>query len=116
MAGPALYRSQRSDDPDQSFGSARFAEAVLLPVNELAINLSPKRIDHRYLKVLVVAEALVAEVLGNFFAMPNRFCICLELDPNYISMRDAIFHVEEKLLHAITSQETNPLCQVWFRR
>jgi hypothetical protein len=93
----------------------RFAEAVLLPVNELAVNLSPKRIDHRYLKVLVVAEALVAEVLDNFFAMPNRFGICLELDPNDISMRDAIFHVEEKLLHAITSVETNPGSQVWFR-
>jgi hypothetical protein len=115
MAGPALYRSQRSDDPDQSFGSARFAEAVLLPVNELAINLSPKRIDHRYLKVLVVAEALVAEVLGNFFAMPNRFGICLELDPNCIPMRDAILHIEEKLLHAITSEDTNPVCQDSFR-
>jgi hypothetical protein len=91
-------------------------EAVLLAVNELAINLSPKRIYHRYLKVLVVAETLVAEVLGNFSAMPNRFCICLELDPNRISMRDAILHVEEKLLHAITSEETNPVCQVWFRR
>jgi hypothetical protein len=75
-----------------------------------------KRIDHRYLKVLVVAKALVAEVLDNFFAMPNRFGICLELDPNYIPMRDAILHVEEKLLHAITSQETNPVWQVWFRR
>ena len=91
-------------------------EVVLVPVNELAINLSPKRIYHRYLKVLVVAEALVAEVLGNFFAMPNRLCICLELDPDCISMRDAILHVEEKLLHAITSLETNPVCQVWFRR
>jgi hypothetical protein len=89
--------------------------AVLLPVNELAINLSPKRIDHRYLKVLVVAEALVAEVLGNFFAMPDRFGICLELDPNCIPMRDAIFHVEEKLLHAITSEDTNPVRPVWFR-
>jgi hypothetical protein len=83
----------------------RLIAVILLPVNELAINLSPKRIYHRYLKVLVVAEALVAEVLGNFFAMPNRFCICLELDPNYISMRDAILHVEEKLLHAITSED-----------
>jgi len=70
---------------------------------------------HRYLKVLVVAEALVAEVLGNFSAMPNCFCICLELDPNCISMRDAIFHIEEKLLHAITSEDTNPVCQVSFR-
>jgi hypothetical protein len=88
---------------------------ILLPVNELAINLSAKRIYHRYLKILVVAEALVTEVLGNFFAMPDRFRICLELDPNGISMRDAVFHIEEKLLHAVTSEDTNPVCQVWFR-
>jgi hypothetical protein len=60
---------------------------------------APKRIDHRYLEVLIVAEALVAEVLGNFSAMLNRLGICLEFDPNCIPMRDAIFHIEEKLLH-----------------
>jgi hypothetical protein len=84
-------------------------------VNKLAVNLSPKRVDHGYLKVLIVAEALVSEVLGNFFAMPDRFCIRLEFDPNCVSMRDAIFHIEEKLLHAITSQDPNPMCQDWFR-
>jgi hypothetical protein len=90
-------------------------QAALLPVNELAINLSPKRIYHRYLEVLVVAQALVAEVLGDFFAMPDRFCIRPELDPDGISMRDAVFHIEEKLLHAITSEDTNPVRQVSFR-
>jgi hypothetical protein len=30
-------------------------------------------------------------------------------------MRDAIFHIEEKLLHAITSEDPNPMCQDWFR-
>jgi hypothetical protein len=30
-------------------------------------------------------------------------------------MRDAIFHIEEKLLHAITSEDTNPVCQDSFR-
>jgi hypothetical protein len=88
---------------------------ILLPVNELAMNFPPQRIDHGYLEVLVIAEALVAEVLGNFSAMPNSFRICLELDPNCISMRDAIFHIEEKLLHAMTSEDTNPVCQVSFR-
>jgi hypothetical protein len=73
-------------------------------VNELAMNLAAQRVDHGYLKVLIVAEALVAEVLGNFSAMPNRFRICLELDPDCISMRDTVFHIEEKLLHAITSE------------
>jgi hypothetical protein len=47
--------------------------ALLLPVNKLAVNLPPKRVDHGYLKVLIVAQALVSEVLGNFFAMPDRF-------------------------------------------
>jgi hypothetical protein len=90
-------------------------EVALFPVNELAINLAPKRIYHRYLEVLVVAQALVAEVLGDFFAMPDRFCIRLELDPDGISMRDAVFHIEEKLLHAITSEDTNTVRQVSFR-
>jgi hypothetical protein len=63
-------------------------------VNKLAVNLPPKRVDHGYLKVLIVAEALVSEALGNFFAMPDRFCICLEFDSNCVSMRDAIFHID----------------------
>jgi hypothetical protein len=86
-----------------------------LPMNELSMNLASERIDHRYLKVLIVGKAFIAEVLGNFFTMPNRFCICLELDPDYVSMRDAILHIEEKLLHAITSKDTNPACQDSFR-
>jgi hypothetical protein len=86
-----------------------------LAVNELAMNLASQRVDHGYLKVLIVAEALVAEVPGNFSAMSNRFCICLELDPNCIPMRDTIFHIEEKLLHAVTSGDTKPVCQDSFR-
>jgi hypothetical protein len=88
---------------------------ALSPVNELSMNLTSQGVDDGYLKVLIVAEALVAEVLGNFSAMPNRFCLCLEFDPNCISMRDAIFHIEEKLLHAITSEDTNPVCQDSFQ-
>src|ERR1700730_7272733 len=87
----------------------------LLAVNELARYLAHCRVDHGTLKVMVVAEAFVAEVLGNFSAMPNRFCICLELESNCISMRDTIFHIEEKLLHAIASEDTNPVCQDSFR-
>jgi hypothetical protein len=88
---------------------------ALSSVNELSMNLTSQGVDDGYLKVLIVAETLVAEVLGNFFAMPNRFCLCLEFDPNCISMRDAIFHIEEKLLHAITSDDTNPVCQDSFQ-
>jgi hypothetical protein len=73
-------------------------------VNEFAIYLAPKRIDHCYFEVLIVTEALVAKVLGNFPAMPNRFGVCVELDSHRISMRDAIFQIEEKLLHC---------CRLW---
>jgi hypothetical protein len=71
----------------------------LVAVNKFAIYLAPKRIDYRYLEVLIVTEALVAEVLGNFPAMPNRFGICVEFDSHGISMRDAILHIKEELLH-----------------
>jgi hypothetical protein len=39
---------------------------IFFPVNELSMNFAPERVDHGYLKVLIVAEALVAEVPGNF--------------------------------------------------
>jgi hypothetical protein len=44
-----------------------------LAMNELAMNLSTKRVDYRYLKVLIVGEAIVAKVLSKFFAMHDRF-------------------------------------------
>jgi hypothetical protein len=40
----------------------------LLPVNELAMNLTSERVDDRYLKVFFVAQAVVAEVLCKPFA------------------------------------------------
>jgi hypothetical protein len=79
----------------------RLIAVILLPVNELAMNFPPQRVDDGYLKVLVVAEALVAEVLGNFSAMPNRFCICFELDPNCISMRTPSFISKKNFCIAI---------------
>jgi hypothetical protein len=54
-------------------------------------------------------------MLGNFPAIPNRFFICIEIDPNSISMRDAIFHIEEEFLHIVTSEDTNPARQDSFR-
>src|SRR5580704_90180 len=70
-----------------------------IPVDELSMNFASQRIDHRYLKVLIVAEALVTEVPDNFSAVLNGFGLCIELGPDYIPVRDAIFHIEEKLLH-----------------
>jgi hypothetical protein len=37
-------------------------------VNELAMNLTSERVDDRYLKVFIVAQAVVAEVLCKLFA------------------------------------------------
>jgi hypothetical protein len=72
---------------------------IHFPVNELSMNFAPQRVDHGYLEVLIVAEALVAEVPGNFSAILDCFRLCFELDPDFIPMRDAILHIEEKLLH-----------------
>jgi hypothetical protein len=72
---------------------------IYFPVHELSMNFAPQRVDHGYFKVLIVAEALVAEVSGNFSAILDCFCLCFELDPDSISMGDAILHIEEELLH-----------------
>jgi hypothetical protein len=68
-------------------------------VNELFVNLSPKRIDHRYLKVLIVAEAFVSPVLSKLFAVKDRLSVGAELNADLIPHRNAIFHIEEELLH-----------------
>jgi hypothetical protein len=70
-----------------------------LPVNELAMNFASQRINDGYLKVLVVAEALIAEVLGKRSAVLDRFNVAVELNTNSVSQRNTIFHVEEKCLH-----------------
>jgi hypothetical protein len=71
----------------------------LFPVNEPAMDLAPKRSYHGDLEVLIVAQAFVTEVLRDFFAMCNRIGICIELSPYPISVRDAVFHIEEIYLH-----------------
>jgi hypothetical protein len=68
-------------------------------VNELAMNFPSQRIDHGYFKVLVVAKTLVAEVLGEYSAVLDRFNVGVELDSNPVSQRNAVFHIEEKCLH-----------------
>jgi hypothetical protein len=70
-----------------------------LPVNELAMNFASQRINDGDLKVVVVAEALVAKVLRKHPAMLDRFNVAVELNSNPVSHRNAIFHVEEKRLH-----------------
>jgi hypothetical protein len=63
------------------------------------MNLSPVFVDNQYLKVLVVPQAVVAEVLRDLFAVTDRFGIRVELNANAVSHRDAIFHVEKELSH-----------------
>jgi hypothetical protein len=75
------------------------SSAAGLPVNELSMNFPTQSVDHGDLKVLVVAEALVAEVLRKHLAVLDRFNVGIELNSNPISQRNAIFHIEEKCLH-----------------
>jgi hypothetical protein len=50
-------------------------------VNKLAVNLPSKRVNHGYLKVLVVAEATLAPVLDKLFAVKD----CLGVGGNLIT-------------------------------
>ena len=85
--------------PDDKGWRSTLIAVIFFPVNELSMNFAPQRVDHGYFKVLIVAEALAAEVPDNFPAVLNCFGLCIELGPDYIPVRDAIFHIEEKLLH-----------------
>jgi hypothetical protein len=68
-------------------------------VNELAMNFASQRVDHGDLKVLVVAQALVAKMLRKHPAVLDRFDVTVELNSNPVAERNAISHVEEKRLH-----------------
>jgi hypothetical protein len=70
-------------------------------MNELAMNLATERIDDTNLKLLIVAQTIVAKFQSEDSAMGNRFGIGLELNPDPIPHRDAIFHIEKELLHCI---------------
>jgi hypothetical protein len=93
------------DSPSQqlrqltSVGASTLIAVIRFPVHELSMNFAPQRVDHGYLKVLIVAKALVAEVSGNFSTILDGFRLRFELDPDSISMGDAILHIEEELLH-----------------
>jgi hypothetical protein len=70
-----------------------------LAVNELFVNLSPYRVDHRYFKVFVGAPAFVAPVLSKLFAVNDSLSVSIELNAYPIPHWNAVFHVEEELLH-----------------
>jgi hypothetical protein len=84
---PSLFKQDRpgagqqcSDcDTSTNLGASTLIAVILFPVNELSMNFAPQRVDHGYLEVLIVAEALITEVPGNFSAILDCFCLCLEL-------------------------------------
>jgi hypothetical protein len=82
-----------------STGTPPLIAVIRFPVNKLSMNLASQLVNHRYLEVLIVTETLVAEVPDNFSAVRNCLRLCFEFNSNAISMRDAIFQVEEKFLH-----------------
>jgi hypothetical protein len=63
------------------------------------MNFASKRVYDGYLKLLIVSEAAVTNVLGQLFAMDDCFDVSLELKADTISHRNAVFHVKEKGLH-----------------
>jgi hypothetical protein len=63
------------------------------------MNLSPVFVDYQYLKVLVVPQAVVAEVLRDLFAVIDRLSIGVELNSDAVSHRNAVFHIEKEFSH-----------------
>jgi hypothetical protein len=78
-----------------------FDGAASLAMNEFAMNLTSERVDDRYLKILIVAQAAVAEVLSKLFAVLDGLEVAVEFEPDPVSHRDAILHVEKELLHCL---------------
>ena len=70
-----------------------------LAVNKLAINLSSDFVYNEDFKVLIVPQTVIAEVKRHRFAVLDRISICVELYADAISHRNAVFHIEKKLLH-----------------
>jgi hypothetical protein len=72
-------------------------------MNELTMDFPSERVDNGYLKVLIVAQAVVAEMLSKLSAVRDSLKIAFEVQPDPISERDAILHIEKELLHCRTS-------------
>jgi hypothetical protein len=89
---------------------ANSSTAILIrscPVNELAMDFPADRVDNGYLEILIVAQAVVAEMLRKFFAVRDSLKIAVEVDPDPVSERDAIFHIKKVLLHCRTSNRSS---------
>jgi hypothetical protein len=73
----------------------------LFPMNELAMDFPSERVDNGYLEILIVAQAVVAEMLCKLLAVRDSLKIAFEVDPDPISKRDAILHIKKELLHVV---------------
>jgi hypothetical protein len=100
----------RSGQPFHEFGHS---ETLLrLAVNKFAVNLSSAFVHNQYFKILIVPQAVIAEVLRHFFTVLDCLRTCLELNANAVPIRDAVFHIEKELLHGIldcTFRDHRPL-------
>jgi hypothetical protein len=74
----------RAGGGDEVFWS-RICQPGLFPVNELAMDFPAERVDNGYLKVLIVAQAVVAEMLRKLFAVRDSLKIAVEVDPGPVS-------------------------------
>jgi hypothetical protein len=79
----------------------------LLPMNELAMDFPSERVNYGYLKVFIVAQATVPEMLRKLFAVSDSFKIAFKVGPDPVSHRDAVFHIEKEFLHRCTSNRFN---------
>jgi len=70
-----------------------------LAVNKLSINLSSEFVYNEDFKVLIVPQTVIAEVKRDRFAVLDRISISVELYADAVSHRNAVFHIEKKLLH-----------------
>ena len=76
-------------------------------MNELSMNLASERVDYRYLKILIVAQAAFTKVPSKLFAVLDRLRVASKVDPDPVSQGDAIFHIEKELLHCQTCNPFN---------
>jgi hypothetical protein len=95
-----MIRNARYASEKDGYQRAPTEAALLrLAVNKFAVNLSSTFVDNKYFKVLIVPQAVIAEVLRHFFAVLDCLRICLELDADAVPIRDAVFHIEKELFH-----------------
>jgi hypothetical protein len=96
-------------------GTSGVVQAMIIPVNELAMNLASEVVNDRYFKVLIVAQAVVAKFLCNDAAVGNRFGVGIKINPDPVSHRGTPPFISKKNFCIIVPLRTNPAHQESFR-